>query len=59
MVEEVEHLIPIKYSIKYVQNIASDSQVQLVAFTWQNCLEQTGGEWAKGEKLTPSSQCSG
>ena len=33
-----------------MQNIASDSQVQLLAFTWQNCLEQTG-EWTKGEKL--------
>ena len=58
MVEEVEHPIPTKYSIRYAQNIASDSQVPLLAFMWRNCLEQTG-EWAKGQKLAPSNQCFG
>ena len=56
-----------KLSVRYLQNIpqvkrnsslTTDSQVQLVAFTWRNCLEQTG-EWEKGEKLAPSNQCSG
>ena len=41
VVEEVEHQIRTKYSIRYAQNVASDSQVQISVFTWQNCLEQT------------------
>ena len=40
MVEEVEHQIPTKIPIGYTQNIASDSQVQLLAFTRGNCLEK-------------------
>ena len=46
-----------KMSIQYLQNIPQ-GQVQLLAFTWQNHLEQAG-EWAKGKKLAPSNQCSG
>ena len=42
MVEEVEHPTPTKYPLSQAQNIASDSQVQLLVFTWRNCLEQTG-----------------
>ena len=47
-----------KLSIRYLQStpqgkrkiphkVSSDSQVQLLAFTWWNCLEQTG-EYGKG-----------
>ena len=57
MIEEIEHLIPTKHPTRYTQNIASDSQAQLLAFMWQNHLEQTG-EWAKRQKLAPLNQCS-
>ena len=44
MVEEVEHPIPTKCLIRHMQNLASDGQVQLLAFLWWNFLEQKG-EW--------------
>ena len=53
MVEEVEHPIPTKYPISYAQNMASNSKVQHLIFTWRNYLKQTR-EWAKTEKLAPS-----
>ena len=58
MDEEVEHSIPTKYPTKYTQNMVSDSEAQLLAFTWQNCSEQTE-EWAKVKLLVPSNQHSG
>lgn len=48
-----------KYLRWYVQSIASDSQVQLLAFPWRSCLELTV-EQVKHEWLTPfNNQCSG
>ena len=55
-----------KLSIRYLQNIsdgkaqntASGSQIHLLAFTWQSCLE-LAREGAKGESLAPlNNQCS-
>ena len=54
----VEHPVPTKYPTKYAQNMVSDSEVQLLALTWQNCSEQTE-VWAKGKLLVPSDQHSG
>ena len=48
MVEEVEHQIPTIILIGYTQNIASDSQVQLLAFTRGNRLEK---KQENGQKL--------
>ena len=50
MIEGFNPPIPRKYPTRYALNIASDNQVELLAFTWWICLEETG-EWAKGKKL--------
>ena len=57
MVDEAEHPIPTKYpnGKHNIQPLAV--LVQLLAFTWQNCLELTG-EGAKGGYLAPKNQCS-
>ena len=59
MVEEDERPIPTKSpnGMRKIEPLAI--QVQLLAFTWQNCLELIR-EGAKGEYLAPlNNQCSG
>ena len=59
MVEEDEHLIPTKSPNGMWKIELLAIQVQLLAFTWQNCLELIG-EGAKGKYLAPlNNQCSG
>ena len=58
-VEEDEYPKRTKSSISHVEYTVSDSQSQLLAFSWQSCLELTG-EGVKDEFLAPSvNQCSG
>ena len=59
MVEEDKHPIPTKSpnGMQKIEPLAI--QVQLLAFTWQNCSELIG-EGAEGEYLVPlNNQCSG
>ena len=53
VVEEDERPLPIKYSNSMRNLQPLTTEVQLLAFPWQNCLELIG-EGAKGGLLAPS-----